>query len=322
MWLYGHVALGDSWEIHEPRHNEFGFAVSAYAFSAVKWLAYGGFADRLTEKLLLFFTRFILGTLFCGFANPTHAHCSQDCNRFIWGGLGLSRWLLLQTSSAGNVPGNGFFTNGFGASQVLGIIGLYIANLGRWQSPFIMIVLLAVLYGWHHDKDGNHHKHLPLKTTATHFRTYGIPSPKKLPHWFHGHSHVIAGGFMMSMGYAFAITPSVCLNNNYPVVDGCRREYVAHYAVVVNWATCRYSKSLPPHLFGWSSWWLFTQISHSAVLVCDAHEHVFGGHHESYDTCHGAHVLPARDGWQGAFIASTLPATNCRGLAAAVGAWS
>src|SRR6187402_2816714 len=51
--------------------TQFGFAVSAYAFSAgISGLLTAGFADRFDRKklLLFFYIGFILGTLFCGLA--------------------------------------------------------------------------------------------------------------------------------------------------------------------------------------------------------------------------------------------------------------
>src|SRR6186997_1402953 len=51
--------------------SQFGFAVSAYAFSAgISGLLTAGFADRFDRKklLLFFYVGFIAGTLFCGLA--------------------------------------------------------------------------------------------------------------------------------------------------------------------------------------------------------------------------------------------------------------
>src|SRR5678816_10733 len=51
--------------------SQFGFAVSAYAFSAgISGLLTAGFADRFDRKklLLFFYVGFIAGTLWCGLA--------------------------------------------------------------------------------------------------------------------------------------------------------------------------------------------------------------------------------------------------------------
>src|SRR3979490_324573 len=53
----------------ELKTREFGFAVSAYAFSAgISGLLTAGFADRFDRKklLLFFYIGFIAGSLFCG----------------------------------------------------------------------------------------------------------------------------------------------------------------------------------------------------------------------------------------------------------------
>src|SRR5687768_13108296 len=52
--------------------SQFGFAVSAYAFSAgISGLLTAGFADKFDRKklLLFFYVGFIAGTLFCGLSN-------------------------------------------------------------------------------------------------------------------------------------------------------------------------------------------------------------------------------------------------------------
>src|SRR5580698_6806953 len=54
----------------KPSH--FGFAVSAYAFSAgISGLLTAGFADKFDRKklLLFFYTGFITGTILCGIAS-------------------------------------------------------------------------------------------------------------------------------------------------------------------------------------------------------------------------------------------------------------
>src|SRR5215203_6193320 len=52
--------------------NQFGFAVSVYAFSAgISGLLTAGFADKFDRKklLLFFYIGFIAGTFFCGITN-------------------------------------------------------------------------------------------------------------------------------------------------------------------------------------------------------------------------------------------------------------
>lgn len=129
---------------------EFGFAVSAYAFSAgISGLLTAGFADRFDRKklLLFFYAGFIAGTFLCGIS---HAYWMLIIARIVTGLFGgvigsISLAIvadLFPMEQRGRVMG--FMQMGFGASQVLGIpIGLFIANYWGWQSPFLMIVGLA-----------------------------------------------------------------------------------------------------------------------------------------------------------------------------------
>jgi predicted MFS family arabinose efflux permease len=132
--------------------KQFGFAVSAYAFSAgISGLLTAGFADRFDRKklLLFFYVGFIGGTLFCGLSNSYNMLVAARIITGLFGGvigsislaIVADLFLLKQRGRA-----MGFIQMGFGASQVLGIpISLYIANHWGWQSPFIMIVFLAII---------------------------------------------------------------------------------------------------------------------------------------------------------------------------------
>lgn len=132
--------------------KQFGFAVSAYAFSAgISGLLTAGFADRFDRKklLLFFYVGFIAGTLFCGLANDYPTLIAARILTGLFGGVIGSISLaivadLFPLQQRGRAMG--FIQMGFGASQVLGIpISLYIANHWGWQSPFIMIVGLATI---------------------------------------------------------------------------------------------------------------------------------------------------------------------------------
>ena len=132
--------------------SQFGFAVSAYAFSAgISGLLTAGFADRFDRKklLLFFYIGFIGGTLFCGLANTYHMLMAARIITGLFGGVIGSISLaivadLFPLEQRGRAMG--FMQMGFGASQVLGIpISLYIANHWGWQSPFLMIVVLATI---------------------------------------------------------------------------------------------------------------------------------------------------------------------------------
>ena len=132
--------------------SQFGFAVSAYAFSAgISGLLTAGFADRFDRKklLLFFYVGFIAGTLFCGLSTSYPMLIAARIMTGLFGGVIGSISLaivadLFPLHQRGRAMG--FIQMGFGASQVLGIpIGLYIANHWGWQSPFLMIVGLATI---------------------------------------------------------------------------------------------------------------------------------------------------------------------------------
>lgn len=132
--------------------TQFGFAVSAYAFSAgVSGLLTAGFADRFDRKklLLFFYGGFIIGTLFCGLTSSYPLLVAARIITGLFGGVIGSISLAIVTDlfaieQRGRVMG--FMQMGFGASQVLGIpIGLYLANAWGWQSPFLLVVGIAVL---------------------------------------------------------------------------------------------------------------------------------------------------------------------------------
>jgi len=132
--------------------SQFGFAVSGYAFSAgISGLLTAGFADRFDRKklLLFFYVGFIAGTLFCGLATTYFMLIAARIITGLFGGVIGSISLaivadLFPLHQRGRAMG--FMQMGFGASQVLGIpISLYLANHWGWQSPFLMIVGLAVI---------------------------------------------------------------------------------------------------------------------------------------------------------------------------------
>jgi predicted MFS family arabinose efflux permease len=130
--------------------TQFGFAVSSYAFSAgISGLLTAGFADKFDRKklLLFFYVGFIAGTFFCSIATTYPMLIAARIITGLFGGVigSISMAIvadLFPIEKRGRVMG--FMQMSFGASQVLGIpIGLYIANTWGWQSPFLMIVILA-----------------------------------------------------------------------------------------------------------------------------------------------------------------------------------
>jgi predicted MFS family arabinose efflux permease len=130
--------------------SQFGFAVSAYAFSAgISGLLTAGFADKFDRKklLLFFYIGFLAGTLFCGLASTYFMLLAARIITGLFGGvIGSISMAIVADLFPLHQRGRamGYMQMGFGASQVLGIpISLYIANHWGWQSPFFMIVALA-----------------------------------------------------------------------------------------------------------------------------------------------------------------------------------
>lgn len=132
--------------------TQFGFVVSAYAFSAgISGLLTAGFADRFDRKklLLFFYSGFIAGTLLCGLAHTYALLLTARIITGLFGGVMGSITMAIITDlfpleQRGRVMG--FVQMGFGASQVLGIpISLYLANHWGWQSPFLMVVGVALI---------------------------------------------------------------------------------------------------------------------------------------------------------------------------------
>ncbi len=208
--------------------KQFGFAVSAYAFSAgISGLLTAGFADRFDRKklLLFFYIGFIAGTLFCGLATSYPLLIAARILTGLFGGVIGSISLaivadLFPLHQRGRAMG--FMQMGFGASQVLGIpISLYIANHWGWQSPFIMIVGLAtiiwlmVMFNLQPIT-----KHLALKSEKTAFnhlwhtiklRNYRIG--------FLSTALLSLGGFMMMpWGSAFAVNNLNISYNQLPIL--------------------------------------------------------------------------------------------------------
>ena len=132
--------------------TQFGYAVSAYAFSAgASGLLAAGFADKFDRKKLLifFYTGFVIGTFFCAFSTTYWMLLSARIFTGIFGGVIGSVSLAIVTDlfvlqQRGRVMG--FIQMAFATSQIFGIpIGLYFANLWGWESAFYMIAILGIV---------------------------------------------------------------------------------------------------------------------------------------------------------------------------------
>jgi predicted MFS family arabinose efflux permease len=195
--------------------SHFGWAVSAYAFSAgISGLLAAGFADRFDRKKLLmfFYTGFILGTFLCGIAPNYHFLLGARIVTGLFGGVIGSIVMtivadLFPLSRRGRVMG--FVQTAFAASQVLGLpLGLYLSNLWGWHAPFLMIAGVGAVAGvgmfaWlrpvtEHlklERDPNPFLHL--------FRTVSKPEYLKA---FAACTLLVTGGFMlMPFGSAFTV---------------------------------------------------------------------------------------------------------------------
>jgi len=134
--------------------TQFGMVVSAYAFSAgLSGILAAGFADKFDRKklLLFFYLGFIGGTFLCGIATSYYTLLGARIITGIFGGvIGSITFTIVTDLFRLEVRGRvmGFIQMAFASSQVLGLpIGLYLANLWGWHSPFIMIVVLSIIVG-------------------------------------------------------------------------------------------------------------------------------------------------------------------------------
>lgn len=133
---------------------QFGMVVSAYAWSAgLSGLLAAGFADKFDRKkiLLFFYTGFVIGTLLCGIATDYVSLLTARIVTGIFGGvIGSVSYAIITDLFRLEVRGRvmGFVQMAFAGAQVLGLpIGLYLANIWGWHSPFLMIVAISAVIG-------------------------------------------------------------------------------------------------------------------------------------------------------------------------------
>jgi len=193
----------------------FGFAVSAYAFSAgTSGLLAAGFADKFDRKKLLifFYTGFITGTIFCAFATNYWTLLGARIFTGLFGGVIGSVSLAIVTDlfvihQRGRVMG--FIQMAFATSQILGIpLGLYFANKWGWHSAFLMIaavgvvILIAIITNMQAVNE-----HLKLQNDKNPFlHLWHTLSNKKYQVGFAAIAFLSVGGFMLQpFGSAFLI---------------------------------------------------------------------------------------------------------------------
>ena len=193
---------------------QFGMVVSAYAFSAgASGLLAAGFADKFDRKklLLFFYGGFIIGTTFCALA-PTYEDLlvARIITGIFGGVLSSISFAIVADLFKLEVRGRvmGFVQMAFASSQVLGIpIGLYLANLFGWHSPFMMIVGLCVVTGiliiaFLKPIDG----HLKIPSTRNPFEHLVKPISHSLYLRAFGATTLLATGGFMLMPFASAFS--------------------------------------------------------------------------------------------------------------------
>lgn len=194
--------------------SQFGWVVSAYAFSAgISGFLISGFTDRFDRKklLMVFYTGFIVGTLFCGLAPTYHYLLIARIVTGIFGGvIGSITFAIITDLFAMQIRGRvmGFIQMAFAGSQILGIpIGRFLAERWNWHFPFFMIVgvsiivyTLIIIYMKPVDA------HLKIQSATSPFKhLYKAISTKRYLKAFAATALLATGGFMlMPFGSAFS----------------------------------------------------------------------------------------------------------------------
>lgn len=195
--------------------QQFGFVVSAYAFSAgISGIIAAGFADRFDRKkmLLFFYIGFVVATFLCGIAtNYIFLFGARILTGVFAGVLSSISFAIVADLFPLQVRGRvmGFIMTAFAASQVFGLpIGIFISNLWGWQSPFLMIAGISGIVGFaiffflkplttHLDNKTERHAFMHLVKTLT--------DPKYFPAYI-ATTLLATGGFMlMPFGSAFSV---------------------------------------------------------------------------------------------------------------------
>jgi predicted MFS family arabinose efflux permease len=133
---------------------QFGSVVSAYAFAAgVSGLLTAGFADRYDRKklLLVFYSGFVIGTLWCGLARSFESLLAARIVTGLFGGVIGSVVLAIATDLfAPQMRGRvmGVIQTSFAASQILGLpIAIYLSAVWSWHVPFVALAVIGALGG-------------------------------------------------------------------------------------------------------------------------------------------------------------------------------
>jgi predicted MFS family arabinose efflux permease len=195
--------------------SQFSLVVSVYAFSAgASGLLAAGFADKFDRKklLLFFYTGFVLGTVLCGLATSYEYLLAARVVTGIFGGvIGSISFAIITDLFPMEKRGRvmGFVQTAFAASQVLGIpVGLYLAKIWGWNSPFLLIAGVSALVGvaifiYLKPIDA----HLKIQSESNAFKHLGkVISQTKYLKTFAATTLLATGGFMlMPFGSAFSV---------------------------------------------------------------------------------------------------------------------
>ena len=186
--------------------QQFGLAVSAYAFSAgLSGLATAGFADQFDRKklLLFFYTGFILGTVWCGMAETYHSLMMARIFTGLFGGVIGSVVMAIATDLfAPQMRGRvmGLLQTAFGASQILGLpFGLYLSAHWSWHAPFLFMAGLGLAGGLVvacNMKPVDSHLAIPQEHSAWMHLYHTVTEPRYLLA-FAAMSLLSTGGFML-----------------------------------------------------------------------------------------------------------------------------
>ncbi len=132
--------------------KQFGFLVSAYAFSAfAASMTASFFVDRFDRKhtLLAAFSGLIAGTIACGLANSYSMLIAARIVAGLFGGLISAQGLAIVGDTftyEKRGRAMGFMMSGFALASIAGVpLGLFIATKTNWQVPFVGIGILGMI---------------------------------------------------------------------------------------------------------------------------------------------------------------------------------
>ncbi|MCO5114162.1 MAG: MFS transporter [Bdellovibrionaceae bacterium] len=131
--------------------GQFSLLVSSYTLAAgLSGLVASFFVDRFDRKniLLLFFVGFILGTLGCAFSSHYHLLLFARCFTGVFGGVLTSIVMSIVSDSfeySRRGSAMGIVMSAFAAASIFGLpLGIYLANHRNWQTPFLVLGVLAI----------------------------------------------------------------------------------------------------------------------------------------------------------------------------------